>query len=243
MRVFVYVEGQADKLALEALLQRYLEKLREHGHGLRFVVLGSKDIFFRPSKFAAKAAANLVEREHDCVVALPDLYPNQPYASTANAHRDLEQLCARLGNLVKEALRDVFGVRRRDVPEAMSRFYPSALKYDLEMLLLAAGQRLTEQLGQALNPAAHWRRPVEDQDQDRPPKRIVEELFLARTHRAYRDTIHAPAVLRRVEDLHEVLQLHTGEQQCPVFERMLEWIARQTGVSPDDHATSRERGE
>lgn len=243
MRVFVYVEGQADRLALEALLQRYREKLREHGHGLRFVVLGSKDIFFRAAKFPAKAAANLVERQDNHVVALPDLYPNQPYASTANAHADLEQLSARLGSLVKEALRDVFGVRRRDVPEAMSRFYPSALKYDLEMLLLGAWERLAEQLGQPLNPAAHWRRPVEDQDQDRPPKRIVEELFLARTHRAYRDTTHAPAVLRRVENLHEVLRLDTGQQQCPVFEGMLDWIARQTGVSPHDHTTSRERGE
>jgi hypothetical protein len=241
VRVFVYVEGEADKLALGALLRRYREKLGDHGHGLRFIVLGSKDIFFRRTKFPAKAAANLVDREDNHVVALPDLYPNQPYASTPNAHRDLGQLCARLGSLVKQALRDVFGVRARDLPQAMSRFHPSALKYDLEMLLLAAWQRLAEQLGQAVDPAAHWRRPVEDQDQNRPPKRIVEKLFLARTDRAYRDTIHAPAVLRRVEDLREVLQLRTGEQQCPVFERMLEWIAHQTGVSPYDHTTSRER--
>lgn len=230
MRFFVYVEGQADKLALEELLRRYRETLRGHGHGIRFVVLGSKDLFFR--KFAGKAAANLVDRESNHVVALPDLYPNGQYAATPNAHADHASLAARLRNLVAEALRDVGGVRARDVSQHLSRFHASALKHDLEMLLLAAWRRLGEQLRHSLNPASHWRRPVEDQDQGRPPKRIVEELFLARTGRAYRDTADAPAVLRRVDELREVIESGTGQVQCPVFKQFLDWMHQRTGVAP-----------
>lgn len=230
MKVFIYVEGQADKLALGELLRSYKEKLRAQGHGLPFIVLGNKHSFFR--KFAAKAAANLVERKDNHVVALPDLYPNRPYAATPNAHADLGDLAARLQHLVSDALRCVYGVPSRDVPEAMSRFHPSALKHDLEMLLLAAWRRLGEQLRQSLNPESHWRRPVEDQNQDRPPKRIVEKLFLAKTRRAYRDTAHAPAVLRRVDDIQEILHLEAGQPQCPVFKAMLDWIGQRTKVSP-----------
>jgi hypothetical protein len=229
LRFFIYVEGQADRLALEELLRPYREALRGHGHGLRFVVLGRKDLFFR--KFAGKAAANLRDREDNHVVALPDLYPNQPYVGTPNAHTDVPRLAARLRALVAEALRDVGGVHARDVREVLLRFHPSALKHDLEMLLLAAWRRLGEQLHRNLNPASHCRRPVEDQNQERPPKRIVEELYLTHTGRAYRDTADAPAVLRRVATLLEILQLDTGQDQCPVFKAMLDWIGGCTGVS------------
>jgi len=202
VKVFVYVEGDSDRLGLDALLSGYKSRLRAAGVGMPFIVLGNKDAFFR--KFAARAAGNLAEGSRDSVVALPDLYPNAPYTGTPNAHCDLTELASRLDALVRGSLTRDFGVRSSALDDAMSRFHASALKHDLEMLLLAAWPRLGETVRDGLNPN-RWCHPVENQDQGHPPKRIIEEIFLARTGRAYRDTMHAPAVLRRVSSLSEIL--------------------------------------
>lgn len=227
MKAYIYVEGEADKLALEALLSGYREQLKQQRHGISFIVLGNKDAFF--VKFGPKAAARLVEGVRDCVVALPDLYPNQPYRGSPSEHADLPALQTILGGLVRHALRDVYCLRAVDVRQCLGRFHASALKHDLEMLLLAAWPRLAEQIGQDLNRRG-WRSPVEDQDQDRPPKRIVEAIFRTRTGRAYRDTLHAPAVLRRVRSIEEVLSDSNGRAECPVFGTFLSWLGEKTGV-------------
>ncbi len=70
-------------------------------------------------------------------------------------------------------------------------------KYDLESLLLAAEAELQAYLGVA-NLAKTWREPVEDQDHDQPPKRIVEQLF-ASCDKLYKDTVDAPGVLGRAD--------------------------------------------
>jgi hypothetical protein len=123
----------------------------------------------------------------------------------------------------------------------MTRFYPSALKHGMEMLLLAAWQQLGSQLGAALNPT--WRQPVEEQNHTprARPKALVEDLFRTRSRRkhAYLDTTDAPAVLRRVRDIRgELLYSRGSRLECPVFKGFLDWLGEQTGVPVYDSAGS-----
>lgn len=80
-----------------------------------------------------------------------------------------------------------------DDARIQERFKVFCFKHDLEALLLAAQHELAHRLG-AKSIAVTWRVPVEDQDQDQPPKRIVESLFAERGKR-YRDTVDAPIIL------------------------------------------------
>ena len=228
MRIFVYVEGDSDRGALEQLLASYRQALRPGRHALRFVALGSKGAFF--DRFASQAAGNLAGDGVNRVVALPDLYPNRQYVDTDNAHADLPQLAARLKTLVAHALTAHFGVRRADLERVLVRFYPCALKHDLEMLLLAAWRRLEAYIGAPLNPDT-WRHPAEEQDQEHPPKEIVRRLFTAKARRGYRETRDAPAVLRRVTDLRtDLLYNAHGQEECPEFRAFLDWLGSQTGT-------------
>ena len=71
---------------------------------------------------------------------------------------------------------------------------------DLEGLLLAAPDALKQRLRttDALND--HWRKPVEDQNDDKPPKRVVEALFNKyRKKPRYSDTTDAPWILQRAQ--------------------------------------------
>lgn len=62
-----------------------------------------------------------------------------------------------------------------------------------------------------------WSYPIEDQNNDFPPKRAVEELF--KQHgKNYRDTIDAPAILS-VANYHEIAKL------CPqCFKPFIEFL-------------------
>lgn len=105
----------------------------------------------------------------------------------------------------------------------MARFYASALKHDLEVLLLAATSQLQSRL-KTQDKLSGWRLPPEDQNQSKPPKRIVEELFSKyRKGKSYNDVEDGPAILRDA-DLCEVAK------QCPVFRAMIDWIGEKTGV-------------
>lgn len=232
MKIFVYVEAESDVSALKALLGTYLRKLREQGHGLSFIPLHDKAKLLR--KIGPRAAEALVANDRDCVIALPDLHPTFEGAP-AHAHSNLEELLERLTQLVRRALQDgPYRVSSRDLRSHMSRFHPCALKFELEMLLLAVWRQLGEHIGTVLNPRS-WRHPVEEQnhtDAGR-PKRFVERLFRTRTRkgRAYRDTVDAPGVLRRVADLRtEVLYSVGAQLECPVFKGMLDWLAARTDV-------------
>ncbi len=114
-------------------------------------------------------------------------------------------------------------VRISDVDSHMARFYASALKHDLEVLLLAATSQLQSRL-KTQDKLSGWRLPPEDQNQSKPPKRIVEELFSKyRKGKSYNDVEDGPAILRDA-DLCEVAK------QCPVFRAMIDWIGEKTGV-------------
>lgn len=75
MRVWVYVEGESDKLGLDALWRDWKSRLRMTGWSIRFIPLGGKPKYFK--YIGQLAAEKLRERETDLVVGLPDLYPRK----------------------------------------------------------------------------------------------------------------------------------------------------------------------
>ena len=111
----------------------------------------------------------------------------------------------------------------------LQRFYPSALKHDLEMLLLAASDQLRAHLGTS-DQLGNWINPVEDQNQGHPPKRVIEQLYMQKKGRAYLEIKDAVAVLSKVSDLRKLLYSNNRQLKCPVFKSTLDWIGAKTGV-------------
>ena len=229
MKIWIYVEGESDKLALQTLWKSWCEQLRTARHGIRIVHLDGKSKFFR--KIGPRAAEKLCANEEDIVVALPDLYPNQPYAGKRFEHGDMTQLKSVQINEVSNALENIYGANRQKARQLLERFLPSALKHDLEMLLLAAHEELRAYL-RTSERLGNWRNPVEDQNQNQPPKRIVEDLFRTKSEarRAYRDTKDASAILRNVTDIRTIIYSASNQIKCPVFKDLLDWIGEKTGI-------------
>ena len=219
MKVWVFVEGNSDVKALSALWSGWKEKLGEKGWGIQLISLGNKSNYFR--NIGPRAIRKLVHDTRDLVVGLPDLYPNRDYANTEYKHDNLKQLQDVQTQLVKQNLQQQ--IRRAEVDSHMARFYASALKHDLEVLLLAATNQLQSRLNMRNKPSG-WRRPPEEQNQNKPPKRIVEELFRRHLKRAYLENSDSNAILRNA-DLREVAE------QCPVFRAMIDWIGDKTKVT------------
>jgi hypothetical protein len=227
MKVWVFVEGPADRIALETLWAGWRERLQRSGWGMPIIPLDDKSRYFR--KIGHHAAEKLVNNGKDLVVGLPDLYPNVEYSHTEYKHADLPELRTVQIRLVKEALARVFDISNADAQTALNRFYPSAMKHDVEVLLLAAVDQLRLVLGTS-EALGHWRHPAEDQNQTRPPKYVVDELFMTKQNRAYRDTVHTKAVLGKVTDIKGLLYNRSGQLECAVFKATIDWIAQATGV-------------
>ena len=227
MKVFVFVEGPADRGALDALWEDWRARLRGQRHGIKAIPLGSKSKFFK--HIGPRAAEKIVNNDRDMVVGLPDLYPSAPYETMVYRHDSLRDLQRVQSALVRDSLCSVYGVRADRTDTLMTRFFPTAFRYDMEMLLLAAEGRLHDYLGvQRQRPV--WPNP-EDVNQQRPPKHVVQDLFRRGGGRAYRDTVHAPAVLRKVLDVREILYRESGQVKCPVFKRTVDWIGSKTGLN------------
>lgn len=223
MRVWVYVEGRSDDLALKALWNDWIEELNKNGWGIRIIALKDKTKYFE--LIGNRVAEKLITESRDLVVGLPDLYPNISYAETKYQHHGLSDIQSLQERLVSKSLE-----RKVSAPKLNShldRFYASALKHDLEMLLLAAEKNLLERLNSGKK--GQWIRPPENQNQNRPPVRVIEELFLRDRKKAYRKTIDAPAILKSA-NLQEVLFDRNGHSKCPTFQETLDWIGRKTGV-------------
>lgn len=139
-----------------------------------------------------------------CLRFLTSLYPMSVNDGTADQHRSFAEL--------DQLLKSRFHARaeRVGVPKtAWNHFRVHCLKHDFEGLILAAPDALKQRLRttDALN--NHWRKPVEDQNDDRPPKRAVEALFdKYRKKPKYSDTTDAPWILRRAP-------LETVVAACP----------------------------
>ena len=219
MKVWIFVEGSSDVRALSALWSGWEQKLREKGWGIKPIHLNNKSNYFKD--IGPRAIEKLLHDTSDLVVGLPDLYPNRDYADTEYKHNNLQELQGVQTRLVKQYLQQQMS-RRIDIDSHIARFYASALKHDLEVLLLAATGQLQSRLKMPNSPSG-WRRPPEEQNQDRPPKRIVEDLFRRHLKRSYRENTDSDAVLRNA-DLREVAE------QCPTFRAMIDWIGGKTGV-------------
>ena len=228
MLVWIFVEGESDRLALEALWARWRELLKVARWGLRFIPLQNKSQFLR--KIGPRAAEKLANNKDDLVVGLPDLYPNREYDKTLYKHDDIDELRKVQKELVKRNLTDIYHLSPTQIEKKLERFYPTALKHDLEMLLLAAKDELRDTLNTP-DALGNWCHPVEEQNQTKPPKYIVDELFKKYKKQAYRDTVHARAGLAKVKDFNTILYRNNGGQlQCPVFKNLMDWLGDKTGV-------------
>ena len=228
MKIWVFVEGESDRIALNALWAKWRQALQEIGWGIQIIPLQNKSNFFK--KIGHRAAEKLVNDDQDLAVGLPDMYPTKEYAATRYKHRDLAELSALQSKLVAEALESVFRLSRERCKPALGRFFPTAFKHDAEMLLLAAKEELRLVLG-TTDKLGGWRHPVEEQNLEKPPKYVVEELFLTKRKLRYRDTVHTKSVLEKVTDLGRILRSESGQLECPVFKEMIDWIAAKTGIS------------
>lgn len=227
MKVWIYVEGDSDRIALFTLWARWRESLGTHGWGIDIIPLDNKARFFK--KIGHRSAEKLVRNENDLVVGLPDLYPNRGYENSHYKHDDFDELKTVQRRLVKKSLAEIYHPSSAQIQAALERFYPTALKHDLEMLLLAAKDELCAVLD-THDALGRWRHPVEEQNQTRPPKYIVEDLFRVYKKREYRDTVHAKAVLGRVTDINTILYHNGSQLQCPVFKELMDWIGAKTDV-------------
>lgn len=166
----VYVEGPSDRAAMQTLLQPLLRQKQQEGFRIDFFTLPpghNKESLLQ--KVPGKAANIILNDPNSRVVALPDLYP----ANINFPHTSCEELQRGLITKFHHALSQ----RRRDADDGLpDRFHVFCLKHDQESLLLAADEALKNALG-VRHLKASWRVPVEDQNFDRPPKRVISELF------------------------------------------------------------------
>lgn len=229
MKAYVFVEGESDARALGALWQEWKTRLRRSGHGIALISLADKARFLR--KIGARAAEKLAANPHDVAVGLPDLHPRMT-SPAACAHATLAELQRLQFRLVKAALQDQQRMTAEQADLAMERFCGAALKHDLEMLLLAAKDDLRAVLRTPDQLHGAWRIPVEDQNDDRPPKRVVEQLFRTKhpDRRRYRDTTDAPNVLGRVVSLAPMLTTSSNQPNCPEFARMTHWLGEKLRI-------------
>lgn len=187
MRVVVYVEGPSDKTAMLALLAPLLEQKRKEGIAIDFFEspTGDKKASVL-TKVPAKAVNIILNDLQAIVVAMPDLYPKDKVFP----HETVDELVKGVSQNFDDALRSK---GRRADARLKERFRVFCFKHDLESLILASEEGLKSRLGvKSLNMT--WRVPVEDQNHEHPPKRVVEEPF--RKHgKRYQNTVDAPLIL------------------------------------------------
>lgn len=190
MKVLVYVEGPGDRASLEKLFRATLEQGRRSKVSISFLPCGGKDWILQ--RLGRTAALHLKSNPEDYVFALPDLYPMAKYDRTPEVHRSFEQLRTLL---TKRFLQEA---EELSLPEAVrSHYRVHCLKHDLEALLLGAPDTLRLRLKTEEGIEKNWRKPVEDQNDNEPPKRVVERLFMKYRKQRYIETTDAPWILER----------------------------------------------
>lgn len=175
MRVIIYVEGRSDKNAMEALLVNLIDQKSEEGVSIEFFPIkgenndkggdAKKDLLL---KAPIKAVNILCRTPNSIVILLPDLYPR----NKGFTHETFQQLEAGIMKNFSQALQKK-GIQDERLKE---RFKVFCFKYEMEALILAAESALRGKLG-VTSLAVTWTIPVEDQNHDRPPSKIVEQLF------------------------------------------------------------------
>ena len=191
MRILVYVEGPGDRASLEKLFRPLVEEGRKSKVSLTLHHRDGKDWLLH--QLGRTAANHLKSNPDDYVFALPDLYPMAKYARTPAAHDSFADMRTFLLERFREAA-DGY-----DLPDAVrSHYRVHCLKHDLEVLLLGAPDVLRRRLGTEDGIEKNWRKPPEDQNDNRPPKSVVKELFHKyRKKTPYTETLDAPWILER----------------------------------------------
>ncbi len=118
-----------------------------------------------------KAVNILCNNPNSIAIILPDLYPK----NKGFPHETFQQLKAGIMENFSQALQKK-GIQDERLKE---RFKVFCFKYEMEALILAAESGLRRKLGVAdlTDLKVTWTIPVEDQNHDRPPSKIVEQLF------------------------------------------------------------------
>ena len=183
MKVIVYVEGPSDKLAMEQLLEPLLQNAQSIGVVIDFIPTEGKRKLV--TKTPIKAANILCNDANAVVIALPDLYPK----NMGVTHETFSELQEQLQSEFKQIL----ARKCIDDERLGQRFMIFCFKHDLEALILAAEEQLASRLGIS-SVVCTWIKPVENQNFNHPPKRIIEQIFTEHGDR-YQDTIDAPLIL------------------------------------------------
>lgn len=188
-KVIVYVEGRSDKVSMEALLKPLIEQKANQGIGINFIprIQGDAKNFLLTQ--LPNDAANIVLNDPTAVVIImPDLYPK----NKGFDHETYQEMSDGIYKRFESAVRKK-GSQLDD--RLTQRFKVFCFKYDLEALLLASLEALKLYLS-INNLKVTWLHPVEDQNHDDPPKRVVERLF-REYGQQYQETIDAPAILSK----------------------------------------------
>lgn len=195
IEIFVYVEGPSDQLGMRELFAGIMERAKQHGSKIDFYPLNGKEPLL--NKGPAKALNILRNRPNAYVFLVPDLYPpNKPFA-----HVNFKELKRELTTRFYHELK-----RKACDNRLADRFFIHCFKYDLEALILTSEEALLARL-EKTSFTQTWVKPVENQNHDYPPKRIVEALF-SNAGKKYKDTADAPWIFKRSS-------CHHLAEKCP----------------------------
>jgi hypothetical protein len=184
LKVVVYVEGKGDRLCLEALLRPLLSAKESTGVSIQFFEMTSGDRKTSLLTHAPRKAANAIINDRGVtVVILPDLYPpNKAFEHST---------CAQLQTEVLRRFQESGSGKPGWDDRCAERFRVFCMIHDLEVLLLAAEEQLLDYCG-ATRPT--WTTPVEQQNNEDPPKRIVKRLL-----HSYEPTVDGPVILANAD--------------------------------------------
>ena len=185
MKILVYVEGPSDKLSLETVLAPLLMQKRQEGIDITFHEAPAGDKKVSVLKKVPVKAVNIICNVPDSiVVAIPDLYPQ----NHGFPHNTADELCAGMKQIFSEAVKQL-GCEER----TQERFHAFCFVHDLEALLLAVPDSLRQRLGVKILKSC-WKVPVEEQNNQNPPKYVVTRLF-EEAGKKYKETVDSPMIL------------------------------------------------
>lgn len=164
--VLVYVEGPSDVEGLKILFDQLIADKARSGVSIEFYPShGKKNLLNRVLK---KSLDIVLHREDVDVVLMPDLYPQ----NMGFEHETKQELF----DGIEKRLRQTLEQKASGDLRVLDRIQTFCFKHDFECLILAASKQLRVHLN-TQNLRVSWTDPVEDQNHNHPPKRIVEQIF------------------------------------------------------------------
>jgi len=192
-RIAIIVEGETETL-LKPALDRYLKRfLAGRMPRLDFVPQGGR----LPTGDGLKRLVCRLLKTHDAVIALTDVYTGANPPAFTDAADAKAKLSAWVG----------------DEP----RFHPHAAQYETEAWLLPFWPRIVDLAGSRRRAPSG---PPEQVNHDRPPARLLNEVFQTGSRgRRYSKTRDGAAILRDQDIEH-------AANACPELRALLDTLAR-----------------